>query len=112
MNRGARRRWSVNLFPPFRKRSDRAGWPGQLDAFLERLAPVTRSSPIRRGLQVGCLLAFCYAFFHVCWPYAETFGTATFGQKESFKVELFLLLDPLVGLSTAVAGRIINPATL
>jgi ferredoxin len=73
---------------------------------------VTRSSPIRRGIQIGCLFAFSYAFFYVCWPYAETFSAATFGNKESFQVELFLLIDPLVALSTALAGRFIYPPTL
>ena len=112
MSRGFRRRWRVNLFVSFRKRSERDGWRGRVYEFLERLAPVTRSSPIRRGIQLGCLLGFLYAFFCVCWPYAETFNEATFSNKESFKVELFLLIDPLVGLSTALAGRFVNSATL
>ena len=36
----------------------------------------------------------------------------TFSDKETFPVDLFLLLDPLVGVSTVLAGRFVNPATL
>ena len=63
-------------------------------------------------VQVLCLAAFLYAFFYVCWPYAEHFTTDTFGDKESFKAEFFLLIDPLVGLSTLLAGKVFNWATL
>jgi len=111
MSREARRNRGANLFVRFRTPPQRTGWGGRGYRVWERIDPVTRSSPIRRGIQVGCLLAFLYAFFYVCWPYAETFGQATFSDKESFKVELFLLIDPLVGLSTAIAGRFVNGAT-
>lgn len=112
MSRGARRSRGANIFIRFRKRSQRAGWRGRWYDFLERIGPVTRSSPLRRGIQVICLLLFLHAFFYVCWPYAETFNAATFSHRESFQVELFLLIDPLVGLSTALAGRLVNVATL
>lgn len=55
---------------------------------------------------------FLYAFFHVSWPYSQHFDRTTFAAKETYPVELFLLLDPLVGLSTALAGRILNLPTL
>jgi ferredoxin len=112
MSRDARRNRGVNLFVRFRKPSQRTGWSGRWYALLERIGPVTRSSPLRRGIQVLCLVLFLYAFFYVCWPYAETFDAATFSNKESYPVELFLLIDPLVGLSTALAGRFVNAATL
>jgi ferredoxin len=112
MSGEARRSRGANIFVPFRTRSQRTGWGGRCYQMLEWLGPVTRSSPIRRSIQVLCLSALLYAFFYVCWPYAETFGEATFSNKESFKVELFLLIDPLVGLSTALAGRFVNAATL
>ncbi|MCU0981412.1 MAG: hypothetical protein MUF25_19855, partial [Pirellulaceae bacterium] len=91
MSRDARRNRGVNLFVRFRKPSQRIGWSGRWYALLERIGPVTRSSPLRRGIQVLCLLLFLYAFFYVCWPYAETFDAATFSNKESYQVELFLL---------------------
>ncbi len=106
------RRRGLNIFLRLRTRAQRTGWRGLWYDWLEAIGPVTRASPIRRGLQVLCLLAFLYAFFYVCWPYAETFSEETFGSKESFQVELFLLIDPLVGLSTALAGRFVNGATL
>ena len=102
----------ANLFFPFLKKSRRTGWAGRLFRFLERVGPVTRSSPVRRAIQVGCLAAFLYAFFYVCWPYSSTFDGSTFHLKESFSVEAFLLIDPLVGLSTALAGHVLNWATL
>ncbi len=108
----ARRNRGANFFLRFRKRSERRGWSGRGYALLERIGPVTRSSPLRRGIQVLCLLLFLYAFFYVCWPYAATFDAATFSHKESYPVEVFLLLDPLAGLSTALAGRWVNAATL
>ncbi len=102
----------ANIFVSYRKRSQQTGWTGRLYAWLQKWAPVTRSSPWRRGVQILCLAMFLCAFFAVCWPYAETFDASTFSDKESFPVELFLLLDPLVGVSTALAGRFVNPATL
>ena len=112
MKNGLPRSRSANLFFPFLKKSKRVGWRGLLDRWLARVGPVTRSSPVRRGIQLVCLLLFLYAFFYVCWPYSERFDETTFRAKESFKAELFLLIDPLVGLSTALAGRALNWPTL
>jgi ferredoxin len=106
------RRRGANHFVGFRKPSRRTGWTGRCYTGLDLLAPVTRSSPWRRGVQALCLVLFLYAFFVVCWPYAQTFDAATFSDKETYPVETFLLLDPLVGTSTALAGRFVNPATL
>jgi ferredoxin len=102
----------ANIFFPFLKKSLQKGWAGRTFRLLNRIGPVTRSSPARRGIQVVCLVAFLYAFFYVCWPYASTFDNSTFHAKESFSVEAFLLIDPLVGLSTAIAGHVLNWATL
>lgn len=112
MNRGGRRSRGLNIFVRLRSRAQRTGWRGLWYDSLGLIGPVTRASPIRRGVQVLCLLGFLYAFFYVCWPYAETFSEETFSNKESFKVELFLLMDPLAGLSTVLAGRFVNAATL
>lgn len=103
---------TANLFFPFLKKSKRKGWRGVAWRCLERIGPVTRSAPVRRLIQVVCLLLFLDAFFRVCWPYSENFSSTTFSDKESFPVESFLLIDPLVGLSTALAGRVLNWDTL
>ena len=103
---------TANIFWPFTRTSKRVGLPGLLYRLLEQIAPVTRSSPGRRAIQIVCLVLFLYAFFYVCWPYSKHFSEATFSDKEHFPVEIFLLIDPLAGLSTALAGRIVNVATL
>ncbi len=98
----------ANIFLPWLKKSRRTGFKGWAFNTFNRIGPVTRSSPVRRAIQVLCLAMFVYAFFYVCWPYAESFNTNTFHAKQSFSVELFLLIDPLVGLSTAIAGKYLN----
>ena len=99
---------SANIFLAFRKKSKRGAWWKALD----RVGAVTRSSPARRVIQVICLVLFLDAFFRVCWPYSSRFSADTFSDKEYLPVELFLLIDPLVGVSTALAGRILNWQTL
>jgi len=37
---------------------------------IKWLAPTFLSSPVRRLIQVGCLLLFLVLFFYVCWPYS------------------------------------------
>ena len=103
---------TANVFFPFLKKSDRKGWRGIAWRWLERIGPVTRSAPARRIIQIVCLLIFFDAFFRVCWPYSEHFSSTTFSDKETLPVESFLLIDPLVGLSTALAGKVLNWATL
>ena len=102
---------SANLFVTHRKRRQQTGWSGWLYRGLDCVAPVTRSAPLRRGVQVICLVLYLVAFFHICWPYAETFSEMTFRDKAWYPVEVFLLLDPLVGISTALAGRVLNAPT-
>lgn len=99
---------SANIFFPFRKKSQR-GWAWR---WLEWIGTATRSSPLRRVVQIVCLVVFLDAFFRVCWPYSEEFSATTFSEKETLPVESFLLIDPLVGLSTALAGKVLNWATL
>lgn len=103
---------SANIFWPLLRTRKRIGWRGFLYRVLEWIDPATRSSPIRRSVQVICLVLFLYAFFYVCWPYSEHFSETTFSNGEYYPVELFLVIDPLAGLSTALASRIVNLATL
>jgi len=97
-----------NIFFPYLKPSQRIGWRGVLDQVLAGLGPTWRSSPLRRVIQSACLLLFLYAFFYICWPYSRQFSSTTLSEKEWFPVETFLLIDPLVGVSTALAGRVVN----
>ena len=100
---------SANVFFRFLKKRERVGWRRLLHRVLTAVGPTWRSSPWRRGVQAACLGMFLWAFFHVCWPYADVFTATTFGDKETFDVELFLLIDPLVGVSTVLAGKFFNP---
>ena len=106
------RQGTANLFFGFLKKSQRTGWRGVVWRCLDRIGTVTRSSPVRRMIQVVCLLLFLDAFFRVCWPYSSEFSSTTFSDQEYLSVESFLLIDPLVGLSTAIAGRVLNCETL
>ena len=47
----------------------------------------------------------CVLFFYVCWPYGAQDYAARLAEREKMPAELFLLLDPLVGISTAIASR-------
>ena len=104
-------RWAANHFFPFLKKSRQTGWRGAAHRLFARIGPVTRSSPWRRAIQVVAFAMFLFAFVYVCWPYSQHFDDTLFSGKESYPVELFLLMDPLVGVSTALAGRIVNLGT-
>ncbi len=79
--------------------------PGRLTRILKTLGPTWSGSPLRRGMQVLSLLAFVILFFYVCWPYGSRECAEAFRAKEIVDAELFLLLDPLVSLSTAIAAK-------
>lgn len=91
------------------------GRPGLLRRALSKLGPSWLFSPIRRVVQVGCLVLFCVLFFHVCWPYTAEPGahrdgwpshyTEDLAAKEWVEAEVFLALDPLASISTAIAAR-------
>jgi len=103
---------SANLFFPYLKPRERTGWRGAWHGLLARLGPTWRSSPFRRVVQSACLLLFLYAFFYVCWPYTRQFSATALSDKEWFPVEAFLLVDPLVGVSTALAAKVLHWPTL
>ena len=69
-------------------------------------------TPYRRLVQSVCLLLYFYLFFYVSWPYTTLFSSQVISNKESIPVETFLWIDPLVGLSTAVAARTWHVAML
>lgn len=80
---------------------------GLLDRTLKRLGPTWLASPMRRLAQSVCLVGFVVLFFWVCWPYGTKEYAEAFGAKEVVNAELFLILDPLVSVSTAVASRML-----
>jgi polyferredoxin len=86
----------------FRRPKDTSGRLGRI---LGVLGPTWSGSPLRRVVQVLSLLAFLILFFYVCWPYGSRQYAEAFHAKEILDAELFLLLDPLVSVSTAIAAR-------
>jgi len=63
------------------------------------------ASPVRRVVQIGCFVLFLVLVFHVSWPYGPPEYAETFAAKQFIQAEAFLALDPLVSVSTALAGR-------
>jgi ferredoxin len=86
----------------FRKPGDTSRMLGRI---LKTLGPTWAGSPLRRVAQVLSLVAFLILFFYVCWPYGSRQYAEAFRAKEIVDAELFLLLDPLVSVSTALAAR-------
>ena len=98
---------------------------GVLSRLIGRVAPTWRHCPVRRIVQTVCLLAFLVLFLYVCFPYTAVPAQQRAGwvpsetgaeawpshyaddilRKEVVPAELFLAIDPLVSLSTAVATR-------
>ncbi|MBE7463917.1 MAG: 4Fe-4S binding protein [Planctomycetes bacterium] len=100
----------ANLFFPFLKANERRGWRGRLHKLFSRIGATTRASPVRRAVQVACLMTFLMLFFYAAWPYGPVFDNDLFYKKEFLPAEVFLWLDPLLGFSTALAARTWNVA--
>ncbi len=103
---------SLNLFRSPRGATQHRGWRKTLDSGLDKLSLSWQVAPVRRIVQTACLLLYLYFFFLVSWPYAVPFSSQVLPDKEWLPVETFLWLDPLVGLSTALAARWWNVALL
>ncbi|OHB68817.1 MAG: hypothetical protein A2Y77_11610 [Planctomycetes bacterium RBG_13_62_9] len=71
------------------------------------MGPTWSATPIRRLVQIACLLAFMVLFFYVCWPYGSRQYAEAFHAREIVDAELFLMLDPLVSISAAIAARML-----
>jgi len=84
--------------------------PNPLRRTLARLGPAWQAAPIRRLIQTAGLLLFLLLLFYVCWPYGSADYARTMHAKEYIPAETFLLLDPLLAISTALAGKIWIPA--
>ncbi len=91
------------------------GKPGAIRKLLKRIGPTWLSAPVRRLVQSVCLTLFLVLFFYVCWPYSArpveqpegwpTHYADNLAQKEWLPAEFFLVIDPLVSFSTAIAAR-------
>lgn len=88
---------------------------GTLRRLLKKIGPSWLSSPVRRIIQTICFLLFLVFFFHTCWPYTARPVPNPNGwpshyaddllQKEWVQAELFLIIDPLVSIATAIAAK-------
>ena len=120
----------LNLFLPFfrkRKKSEPPGRPlsgplgrwmsdpetgrkGRLRKTLARIGDTWLSSPWRRVVQASFFLGFITLFVWVAWPY----GGADYAQhrewKEKIAAEFFLIIDPLVSLSTSICLLYTSPS--
>ncbi|HUR46458.1 MAG TPA: 4Fe-4S dicluster domain-containing protein [Candidatus Saccharimonadales bacterium] len=86
--------------------SDReTGRKGRIRTALKRLGDTWLSSPWRRVVQASFSLLFVALFIYVCWPYGGTNYAQHREEKEIIASEFFLIIDPLVSLSTAIASK-------
>jgi len=87
----------------------------QTRRLLRKLGPTWAASPVRRLIQGLCFVLFLVLFFYVCWPPEvrpdpELAGWPShhadgLAHREFLPAETFLLLDPLVSISTALAAK-------
>ena len=88
---------------------------GGVRRILEKVGVSWLSSPFRRVIQTLCFILFCVLFFYTCWPYsaepdADAVGWPShyaddFVAREFVEGEIFLALDPLLSISTAITAR-------
>ena len=62
---------------------------------------------IRRCVQIAALGLLGYLLIGVSFPPGHVFGPQSLSDAETVPVEFFLWLDPLVGISAAVAARVL-----
>jgi polyferredoxin len=96
----------VRLLFPTKFFSDPAtARPGLARRALKRLGETWLSAPFRRVFQAGCFVIFLVLFFWVAWPYGSPDYAKSMSRREVVDAEFVLALDPLVSISTAIAGR-------
>ncbi len=96
--------WHFNLFFRFYTKKDLPANKRFLHKLFLKIGPTWRAAPLRRIVQTACLGLFLWLFFYVAWPYADHFDEHVIADKEIIPADLFLVIDPLVGISTAIAG--------
>ena len=70
---------------------------------LKKLGPTWQSTPGRRCIQALCLVFFLVLLFYFSWPYRYDYSGGNTDRVPG--VELFLILDPLVSISSALAAK-------
>ena len=95
---------SVNVFRAACRRDAGRKRPRAADRLLGVLGSSWRASPLRRLVQLAALGVFLWLFFHVSFPPGHVFDPQSLSAKETLPVEVFLWLDPLVGVSAGVAA--------
>lgn len=110
-------RWIRRLVPTKLQSDWKTKRRGPLRRGLRWVGVSWAAAPVRRLVQAVCLIGFSILFFFVCWPYdarpREGLGPGEWPShyadnlsgKEFVPAELFLTIDPLVSLSTAIASR-------
>lgn len=102
---GAILRAARALLPSALFSDPRSGRPGLLRRILKALGPTWLAAPLRRLTQTVCLLLFFVLLLYVVGAH----GSPPFAQareaKEIIPAEFFLVLDPLVSTSAALAAR-------
>lgn len=59
-------------------------------------------------MQCLCFALFFAVFVFVAWPYGPRIHAEQLAEKEWLPLELFLWMDPLSGIATAIAGRVLT----
>lgn len=121
-------RWMRRVVPASWQSDRQTKRRGLIRRSLRWLGLSWLASPVRRLVQATCLLTFVVLFLFVCWPYsarpkaeATSFANDSLentekiswpshyadnlARKEIIPAEIFLAIDPLVSLSTAIASR-------
>ena len=83
-----------------------------INRLKERLPLSCKAISLRRLIQVACLFVFLFLLFYTCWPYGSPDYAQNLRRKEWMPAEIFLMLDPLLSISTVLASKIIIPALL
>ena len=102
----------LNLFGAAGRARPVTGARKGLDVLLRKFGVSWQAAPVRRMIQTACLLGYLDLLFRVCWPYAVLGSRGLPDDRAWLPVELFLWMDPLAGLSTAVAARAWNAALI
>lgn len=98
--------WAAGKLAPKSFFSDpETGKKGLIRKILKKAGETWLSAPGRRAVQGLFFAAFVLFFVWVCWPYGGTDYAAHRESKEKVAAEFFLIIDPLVSLSTALAAR-------
>lgn len=100
---------NLNLFLPFLRRikGQPAPKPGWIRKTLKRMGPVWHAAPVRRTVQTAMFALFLYCMYYVAWPFTDNAVVqADFRDaKEFVHMEFFLIIDPLLSISTFLAAK-------